>query len=124
LPAIPEAYRLVLQVFIKRDKCVYLFNALPILKEPSPHPLQGIGAGFIPSNLDTEVLDGVIQVGKDESFEYAKRAASEEGIFQGISSGATMAATAKKIPEMAKGSRVLIFNYDTGERYFSIEGLF
>jgi cysteine synthase A len=91
---------------------------------PSPHPLQGIGAGFIPANLDTAVLDGVIQVGKDESFEYAKRAASEEGIFQGISSGATMAATAKKIPEMAKGSRVLIFNYDTGERYFSIEGLF
>ena len=92
--------------------------------EPSPHPIQGIGAGFIPSNLHTDVLDGVIQVSKDEAFEYAKRAASEEGIFQGISSGATMAATAKKIPEMPKGSRVLIFNYDTGERYFSIEGLF
>jgi cysteine synthase len=92
--------------------------------EPSPHPIQGIGAGFIPSNLDTAVLDGVIQVGKDESFAFAQRAASEEGIFQGISSGATMAATAKKIPDMPKGSRVLIFNYDTGERYFSIEGLF
>ena len=92
--------------------------------EPSPHPIQGIGAGFIPSNLHTDVLDGVIQVSKDEAFEYAKRAASEEGIFQGISSGATMAATAKKIPDMPKGSRVLIFNYDTGERYFSIEGLF
>ena len=92
--------------------------------EPSPHPIQGIGAGFIPSNLHTDVLDGVIQVSKDEAFSYAQRAASEEGIFQGISSGATMAATAKKIPEMPKGSRVLIFNYDTGERYFSIEGLF
>ena len=91
---------------------------------PSPHPIQGIGAGFIPTNLDVTVLDGVIQVSKDEAFDYARRSASEEGIFQGISSGATMAATAKKIPEMAKGSRVLIFNYDTGERYFSIEGLF
>jgi len=91
---------------------------------PSPHPIQGIGAGFIPTNLDITVLDGVIQVSKDEAFDYARRSASEEGIFQGISSGATMAATAKKIPEMAKGSRVLIFNYDTGERYFSIEGLF
>lgn len=91
---------------------------------PSPHPIQGIGAGFIPANLDVTVLDGVIQVSKDEAFDYARRSASEEGIFQGISSGATMAATAKKIPEMAKGSRVLIFNYDTGERYFSIEGLF
>lgn len=92
--------------------------------EPSPHPIQGIGAGFIPSNLHTDVLDGVIQVSKEEAFAYAQRAASEEGIFQGISSGATMAATAKKIPDMPKGSRVLIFNYDTGERYFSIEGLF
>lgn len=92
--------------------------------EPSPHPIQGIGAGFIPTNLHRDVLDGVIQVSKDEAFSYAQRAASEEGIFQGISSGATMAATAKKIPDMPKGSRVLIFNYDTGERYFSIEGLF
>lgn len=91
---------------------------------PSPHPLQGIGAGFIPVNLDVSVLDGAIQVGKDESYDFARRAASEEGIFQGISSGATMAATAKKIPEMPKGSRVLMFNYDTGERYFSIDGLF
>lgn len=91
---------------------------------PSPHPIQGIGAGFIPANLEKEVLDGVIQVGKDESFDFARRAASEEGIFQGISSGATMAATAKKIPEMEKDSRVLIFNYDTGERYFSVDGLF
>lgn len=91
---------------------------------PGPHPIQGIGAGFIPANLHTDVLDGVIQVSKDEAFEYARRAAAEEGIFQGISSGATMAAVAKKLPEIPAGSRVLIFNYDTGERYLSIDGLF
>lgn len=92
--------------------------------EPSPHPLQGIGAGFIPANLHTDVLDGVIQVSKENAFAYAQRAAKEEGIFQGISSGATMAALAKKLPEIPKGSKVLIFNYDTGERYFSVDGLF
>lgn len=92
--------------------------------EPSPHPIQGIGAGFIPANLHTDVLDGVIQVTKDDAFAYAQRAAKEEGIFQGISSGATMAALAKKLPEIPKGSKVLIFNYDTGERYFSVDGLF
>jgi cysteine synthase len=91
---------------------------------PAPHPIQGIGAGFVPVNLHTALLDGVIQVSKEEAFNYAQRAAKEEGILQGISSGATMAATAKKIPEMAAGSKVLIFNYDTGERYLSIEGLF
>lgn len=91
---------------------------------PGPHPIQGIGAGFIPNNLHTAVLDGVIQVSKDEAFDYAKRAAKEEGIFQGISSGATMAALAKKIKDIPAGSKVLIFNYDTGERYLSIEGLF
>ena len=91
---------------------------------PGPHPLQGIGAGFIPENLHKEILDGVITVSKEDAFEYAKRAALEEGIFQGISSGATMAALAKKIPEIPEGSTVLIFNYDTGERYLSIEGLF
>jgi cysteine synthase A len=92
--------------------------------EPSPHPIQGIGAGFIPTNLDKDVLDGVIQVSKDDAFTYTQRAAKEEAIFQGISSGATMAALAKKLPEIPKGSRVLIFNYDTGERYFSVDGLF
>lgn len=91
---------------------------------PGPHPLQGIGAGFIPANLHTSVLDGVIQVSKDEAFLYAQRAAKEEGIFQGISSGATMAALAKKLPDIPAGSKVLIFNYDTGERYLSIDGLF
>jgi cysteine synthase A len=92
--------------------------------EPSPHPIQGNGAGFIPNNLDKDVLDGVIQVSKDDAFTYTQRAAKEEAIFQGISSGATMAAVAKKLPEIPKGSRILIFNYDTGERYFSVDGLF
>jgi cysteine synthase len=91
---------------------------------PAPHPIQGIGAGFIPTNLHTDVLDGVIQVSKEAAFEYARRSASEEGIFIGISSGAALAAVAKKLPEMAAGSKVLTFNYDTGERYLSIEGLF
>ena len=91
---------------------------------PGPHPIQGIGAGFIPANLDTSVLDGVIQVNKEESFEYAQRAAREEGVFGGISSGATLAALARYLPEIPAGSRVLLFNYDTGERYLSIEGLY
>ena len=91
---------------------------------PGPHPIQGIGAGFIPKNLHTDVLDGVIQVEKDAAFEYARRVALEEGIFGGISSGATLAAIAAKLEELPAGSRVLGFNYDTGERYLSIEGLF
>jgi len=92
--------------------------------QPGPHPIQGIGAGFIPQNLHTGILDGVIQVTKEEAFEYAQRAAKEEGILIGISSGASLAAVAKKLPEIPKGSRILTFNYDTGERYLSIEGLF
>ena len=91
---------------------------------PGPHPIQGIGAGFIPVNLHTAVLDGVIQVSKDSAFEYAKRLAKEEGIFVGISSGAAVAAVAKKISELPPKSRILTFAYDTGERYLSIEGLF
>jgi cysteine synthase len=91
---------------------------------PGPHPIQGIGAGFIPANLHTDILDGVIQVSKEGAFEYTLRAAKEEGILQGLSSGATMAALAKKLPVIPAGSRVLIFNYDTGERYLSIDGLF
>ncbi|MGE5394737.1 MAG: cysteine synthase A [Candidatus Saccharibacteria bacterium] len=91
---------------------------------PGPHPLQGLGAGFIPANLKTEVLDGTIQISKEEAFEYTRRAAKEEGLFVGISSGAALAAVAKKIPELPKGSKILTFNYDTGERYLSIEGLF
>jgi cysteine synthase A len=92
--------------------------------QPGPHPIQGIGAGFIPKNLHKEILDGTIQVSKEEAFLFTQRAAKEEGIFQGISSGATMAALNKKTSEMKFGSKVLIFNYDTGERYLSIEGLF
>ena len=91
---------------------------------PGPHPIQGIGAGFIPKNLHTGVLDGVIQVSKEDAFEFARRAALEEGIFGGVSSGATLAAIASKLPEIPAGSRVLGFNYDTGERYLSIEGLY
>jgi cysteine synthase A len=91
---------------------------------PGPHPLQGIGAGFVPSILNTKILDGVIQVSKDEAFQYALRAAREEGILMGVSSGASLAAVAKKLPEIPKGATILTFNYDTGERYFSVEGLF
>jgi cysteine synthase A len=91
---------------------------------PAPHPLQGIGAGFVPENLHRDVLDGVIQVEKDEAFEHARRCACEEGILVGISTGASLAAVAKKIPELRPGSRILTFCYDTGERYLSVEGLF
>ncbi|HMS80145.1 MAG TPA: cysteine synthase A [Burkholderiaceae bacterium] len=90
---------------------------------PSPHPIQGIGAGFVPTNLDTSVLDGVITVEAEEAREMARRSAREEGILVGISSGATLAAIARKLPGLPKGARVLGFNYDTGERYLSIEGV-
>ncbi len=92
--------------------------------KPGPHPIQGIGAGFIPATLHREVLDGVIQVAKEEAFEYAVRCAKEEGILVGISSGASLAAVARKFAEVPEGSRILTFCYDTGERYLSIEGLF
>lgn len=100
--------------------------ASPVISggSPAPHPIQGIGAGFIPANLHKEVLDGVITVTKEEAYEMAVRAAKEEGIFIGVSSGASLAAVAKKLPELPAGSRVLTFCYDTGERYLSIEGLF
>lgn len=91
---------------------------------PSPHRLQGIGAGFIPANLHTDAIDGVIQVEEAEAFEFARRAAAEEGIFIGISSGASLAAVAKKLPELPDGATVLTFCYDTGERYLSIDDLF
>lgn len=101
-------------------------TASPVISggSPGPHPIQGIGAGFIPENLHREVLDGVITVSKEEAFEYAKRAAFEEGLFGGISSGASLAAIAQKLPSIEPGSRILTFNYDTGERYLSIEGLY
>ncbi len=89
---------------------------------PAPHPIQGIGAGFIPTNLDTDLLDGVIQVDAEDAREYARRSAREEGLLVGISSGATLAAIAQKLPELPAGATVLGFNYDTGERYLSTEG--
>ncbi len=89
---------------------------------PAPHPIQGIGAGFIPTNLHTDLLDGVIQVDAEAAREMARRSAREEGILVGISSGATLAAIAQKLPELGANARVLGFNYDTGERYLSIEG--
>ena len=91
---------------------------------PSPHKLQGIGAGFIPANLHTSALDGTIQVTEEEAFAMAVRAAREEGIFVGPSSGASLAAVARKLPELAPNARVLTFCYDTGERYLSVPGLF
>ena len=92
--------------------------------KPGPHPIQGIGAGFIPGVLDTSLLDGTITVFKEAAFEFAQRSAREEGVFIGISSGASLAAVAKKLPEIPEGKRILTFNYDTGERYLSIDGLF
>ncbi len=86
----------------------------------SPHPIQGIGAGFVPVNLHTELLDGVIQVSADDAKDYARRSAAQEGLLVGISSGATLAAIAAKLPELKPGARVLGFNYDTGERYLSV----
>ena len=97
-------------------------SASPVISggAPSPHPIQGIGAGFVPKNLHTDLLDGVIQVEAEEAREYARRSARLEGLLVGISSGATLAAIAKKLPELPPGARVLGFNYDTGERYLSV----
>jgi cysteine synthase A len=99
-------------------------SASPVISggKPSPHPIQGIGAGFIPKNLHTDLLDGVIQVEAEAAKEMARRSAREEGLLVGISSGATLAAIAQKLPDLPKGATVLGFNYDTGERYLSIEG--
>ncbi|WP_336964266.1 cysteine synthase A [Sphingobium aquiterrae] len=88
--------------------------------QPGPHPIQGIGAGFIPANLHTQLLDGVIQVDPADAKDYARRAAREEGMLVGISSGATLAAIAQKLPDLPAGAKVLGFNYDTGERYLSV----
>jgi cysteine synthase A len=99
-------------------------SASPVISggKPSPHPIQGIGAGFIPRNLNTELLDGVIQVEADAAKDMARRSAREEGLLVGISSGATLAAIAQKLPDLPHGATILGFNYDTGERYLSIEG--
>jgi cysteine synthase A len=92
--------------------------------QPGPHPIQGIGAGFIPGNLEMKYIDGVIKVTKEEAFEYTRRVAREEGILAGISTGASLAAVNKKIGELKPGVRILTFCYDTGERYLSVEDLF
>ena len=99
-------------------------SASPVISggKPAPHPIQGIGAGFIPANLDTSVLDGTVAVEGDVAKDYARRSAAEEGLLVGISSGATLAAIAQKLPGIPAGSTILGFNYDTGERYLSVEG--
>lgn len=91
---------------------------------PGPHPLQGIGAGFVPLIYRPDLIDGVIKVGKTEAYEYTRQLALQEGIFGGISTGASLAAIAQKLSEIPEGSKILTFNYDTGERYLSVEGLF
>jgi len=98
----------------------------PVLSggSPSPHPIQGIGAGFVPAILKRDLLDGIITVEKDDAFKFTNRAAREEGLLIGVSSGASLAAVAKHLPNLAPGSRVLTFCYDTGERYLSVDGLF
>lgn len=98
----------------------------PVLSggQAAPHPLQGLGAGFVPSVLNTRAIDEIITIEKDEAYEFTRRAAKEEGLLAGISTGAVLAAVNRKFQEIPDGSRVLTFNYDTGERYLSAEGLF
>jgi len=91
---------------------------------PGPHPLQGIGAGFVPENYHAAAIDGVIQVSKEDAYEFTRQVAKKEGILVGISSGASLAAVSKKLVEIPEDAIVLTFNYDTGERYLSVEGLF
>jgi len=120
----------VSQVLKKQFPRLKVFAVEPTLSpvisggKPGPHPLQGLGAGFIPKNLDTHILDGVVQITKEEAFDYAQRCAREEGILVGISSGAALAAVSKKLPDLPNRGKILTFCYDTGERYLSIEGLF
>ncbi len=120
----------VSQVLKKRFPHMKVFAVEPALSavisggKPGPHPLQGLGAGFIPKNLDTKLLDGAIQITKEEAYGYALRCAREEGILVGISTGAALAAVSKKLADIPAGGRALTFCYDTGERYLSIEGLF
>lgn len=101
-------------------------EASPVISggQPGPHPLQGIGAGFIPKNLNTEILDGAIQVSKDEAFAKVKELAVKEGVLAGISTGASLAAVSKQLNSVEPGATILTFNYDTGERYLSIDELF
>ncbi|WP_088183261.1 cysteine synthase A [Sphingobium sp. Z007] len=116
----------VAEVLKKAWPAIKIFAVEPTLSpvisggQPGPHPIQGIGAGFIPANLHTQLLDGVIQVDPADAKAFARRSASEEGLLVGISSGGTLAAIAQKLKELPAGSRVLGFNYDTGERYLSV----
>ncbi|WCP12776.1 Cysteine synthase [Sphingobium sp. AntQ-1] len=116
----------VAEVLKKTWPAIKIFAVEPTLSpvisggQPGPHPIQGIGAGFIPANLHTQLLDGVIQVDPADAKDYARRAATQEGLLVGISSGGTLAAIAQKLKELPAGSRVLGFNYDTGERYLSV----
>lgn len=98
----------------------------PVLSggSPAPHPLQGLGAGFVPGILDVSLLDGVVTVGKEEAYRYAIDAAKKEGLFVGVSTGAALAAIEKYLPEIQPNAKILSINYDTGERYLSVEGLF
>ena len=118
----------VAQVLKARFPAIKIFavepTGSPVISggQPGPHPIQGLGAGFIPRNLHVDLLDGVILVEAEPAREYARRAAREEGLLVGISSGAALAAIAQKLPDLPAGSRVLGFNYDTGERYLSVEG--
>jgi cysteine synthase len=98
----------------------------PVLSggEPGAHPLQGIGAGFVPSIMKTELLDGIVRISKEEAYVFTKRVVREEGLFAGISTGAVLAAVNRKIGEFPEGSRILTFCYDTGERYLSVDNLF
>lgn len=101
-------------------------SASPVISggNSSPHMIQGIGAGFIPTNLDTSIIDSSIQITKEEAFEFAKKIAKEEGLFVGISTGASLAAVAKTLNNVDENAKILTVNYDTGERYLSVEGLF
>ena len=120
----------VAEVLKKTMPNLKAFAVEPVKSQPlaggshSPHKIQGIGTGFIPGNVNRAVIDGTIAVTEEDAFTFAARAAKEEGIFIGTSSGASLAAVAQKLPEIPKGSRVLTFCYDTGERYLSVEGLF
>lgn len=98
----------------------------PVLSggEPGPHPIQGIGAGFVPTIFQQNLIDEVVKIGKEEAYEYARNIAKQEGVLVGISTGASLAAVARKIGEIPAEATVVTFNYDTGERYLSIEGLF
>ena len=101
-------------------------QASPVISggAPGPHPLQGIGAGFVPKVLNVDILEGTIEIEKEEAYNFTKRLAREEGILGGISTGASLAAVNKKLSEIPKGAKILTFNYDTGERYWSVDGLF